>query len=274
MVLFVLLVLGSFGSGVLSIIMPSVNCAVFGCHNSQYNLRKWKKELCLVHTGVTHKICPCDVPFKLYCFPSVLRNSDSRKLWIKALNRINKDNSLWQPTQDDRVCSEHFVDGIPTPANPLPSLKLGYERHSTVSKPRRELVRYEAPQCKKKMKPLEDVSGPEVVEVANNDNDVAIGLNADHTYCKTDESRRCAGCDSKGHLIHSLVGRINSLSLEVKKLHQRRRRLGHSTPFSWKKIKNDSKMNYYTGISSIDLFEKIFLLLEPYLSTMKSWQGP
>lgn len=36
------------------------------------------------------------------------------------------DRTPWQPSSSSVVCSEHFVDGIPTELNPLPTLKLGY----------------------------------------------------------------------------------------------------------------------------------------------------
>ena len=33
----------------------------------------------------------CIPPFKLYCFPSILRNAELRNQWIRALKRQNKD---------------------------------------------------------------------------------------------------------------------------------------------------------------------------------------
>ena len=49
-------------------------------------------------------------------------------MWIKALKRENKDKTAWLPRNSDRVCSIHFIDGIPTAANPVPTLHLGYEK--------------------------------------------------------------------------------------------------------------------------------------------------
>ena len=130
--------------------MPSVNCAVVGCSNSQYHIRKWKKELCSEH-HITHDQCSCERPFKLYCFPSVLRNNDQRKLWITALKRENEDKSMWAPKYTDRVCSKHFVDGYPTPAHPLPTLYCGY--NSAITKSRRKLKRiiHSTPSTKQKI---------------------------------------------------------------------------------------------------------------------------
>ena len=38
-----------------------------------------------------------------------------------------KDNKLWKPCSRDQICSEQFVDGIPTEKHPDPTLKMGYE---------------------------------------------------------------------------------------------------------------------------------------------------
>ena len=113
--------------------MPKVNCAVIGCTNSKYQLNKWTLEICDAHqhpgSCITKGNCKdCEKPFALYCFPSVLKNGEKRKLWIKALKRENKGKAAWLPKNSDRVCSIHFVDGIPTAANPVPTLHLGYEK--------------------------------------------------------------------------------------------------------------------------------------------------
>ena len=96
------------------------NCAVVGCTNSTYRLNKWRQEMCLEHHMVNDK-CTCKRPFKLF-FPSRLRNGDKRTLWIQAMKRENTDKTKWDPTDSDRVCSDHFVDGQPTPSNPNPSI--------------------------------------------------------------------------------------------------------------------------------------------------------
>ena len=50
--------------------MPKVNCAVIGCSNSTYRLKKWKKLVCDHHAPATKNDCVCAAPFKLFCFPS------------------------------------------------------------------------------------------------------------------------------------------------------------------------------------------------------------
>ena len=111
--------------------MGGSNCAVSGCSNSTVRIYKWRAEPCPIHEEQTRRNVVAG------CFPSELRNSDKRKKWVAALKRINKDKSEWKPCSSDRVCSEHFVDGIPTAAHPDPSLKMGYDVPS--KKSRREL---------------------------------------------------------------------------------------------------------------------------------------
>ena len=90
---------------------------------------KWRKEPCTVHERKTRKECGCwlEPPYKLFCFPSELKNAKARKIWIGRLRRENKDRSPWIPGVSDRVCSAHFVDGIPTVANSDPTINMGYD---------------------------------------------------------------------------------------------------------------------------------------------------
>ena len=94
--------------------MPKVNCAVINCSNSMYKLKKWKHEFCYEHNDFdsSNKREDCIhfiPPFKLYCFPSLMRNAELRKNWIRALKRRNKDKTEWKPSESDRVCSIHLV---------------------------------------------------------------------------------------------------------------------------------------------------------------------
>ena len=75
---------------------------------------------------------------------------------------------------------------------------------------------------------------------------------------------------------------INSMSAEIKRLredNQRLRRVNKTLtmtrkkPFSCSSIKTDAKMNFYTGIASIALFQALFNLLRPYSSDINYWQG-
>ena len=100
-------------------------CAILGCRNGTYRLKKWKEKLCGEH-GCRHD--SCSPPFVLYPFPTIKNYPDRRKMWIKAVNRKHLTTGKnWVPSADDRVCSIHFVDGKPSNTFPYPSINLGYK---------------------------------------------------------------------------------------------------------------------------------------------------
>ena len=123
--------------------MGKVNCAVVPCTNSSYRIDRWRKEICEVREGLLHGNCGCELLFKLYCFPSKLRNSEKRARWVKATKRVKPGNSRWSSCASDRVCCVQFIDGISTANNPDPSQNLGY--HGPQMKPRRTLFHHSLP---------------------------------------------------------------------------------------------------------------------------------
>ena len=106
----------------------------------------------------------------------------------------------WKPGNNDRVCSDHFVDGIPTEVNPDPTLKLGYEL--PVSKPRRELFKHtviEKKYCPPSTQPLE------ASEMSFHDEDISL---SDHQYSMRssisfEQQLSCSSCQTKDALIKS-----------------------------------------------------------------------
>ncbi|XP_065665774.1 uncharacterized protein LOC136087229 [Hydra vulgaris] len=105
----------------------SMCCAVQGCSNSSRVLKKWLQAYCDQHMCKRQaNECSCSKPFRLYPFPTSKKNHGKRDSWKKLLNRIDKDsNKLFSPSKDSRICSLHFVDGMPTDCNPYPTLKMG-----------------------------------------------------------------------------------------------------------------------------------------------------
>ena len=96
-------------------------------------------EICDAHlhpgSCITKENCK-EKPVAMYCFPSVLKNEEKTKLWKKALKRENKDKIVWLARNSGRVCSIHFIDGISSAANVVPTLHLDCEKE--VPKSRRE----------------------------------------------------------------------------------------------------------------------------------------
>ena len=64
------------------------------------------------------------------------------------MKRQRADKSMWIPSSSDRVCSRHFVDGIPTVGNPDPALQLGYDAMKVTT--RREVFRHPLPNKRRK----------------------------------------------------------------------------------------------------------------------------
>lgn len=107
-------------------------CSFSHCSNSTYRLNRWLKQCCSVHS-VDHGKCPCPQPFKLFPFPSEKKDPYHRLEWIKAVYRLDTSTGKnWCPGPDDRVCSAHFVDGLPTAHHPNPTINLGHKGNVTI----------------------------------------------------------------------------------------------------------------------------------------------
>ena len=85
-------------------------------------------------------------PFRLYCFPSILRNAELTNKWIRALKKQNEDKTEWKPSDSDKICSIRFV-GSAYEVNSALTLNLGYEVKN--EKARRTLIMQSLPKkCK------------------------------------------------------------------------------------------------------------------------------
>ncbi|KAH6942718.1 hypothetical protein HPB50_009543 [Hyalomma asiaticum] len=66
-------------------------CCVVDCHNSFYNVEGR------------------DPPVKFYRFPGKWYERERRRAWTEAVRRVNPDGTPWQPKENSRICSVHFV---------------------------------------------------------------------------------------------------------------------------------------------------------------------
>ena len=227
--------------------MVNGNCAFVGCTNSNYRLKLWRKKPCEIHVGMTHNDCPCPQPFRLRSFPSKMRFSATRDDWIRAINRVTKRKTKWQPGSSDTVCSKHFIEGAPTALNPIPTLKLGYEKPA--KKPRRELFRNVA----------SDVGDEEMISDCGStqSNPVDCDNGADQTAV----SSKCESCVNKDILVDSIQGEVDKIKEEKAAIDTINERLSKEVEslkiknsagggFSFKDIKKDADMIFYTGLST------------------------
>ena len=95
-----------------------------------------------------------------------------------------------------------------------------------------------------------------------------------HSYCKLESANTCLTCVDESNLIKSLVKKIDTLSLTVKKQKCNTLLNSKQSRFSRKKVMRAAKMNIYTGLSSIEVFSAVFNLREPYLCSISHWVGP
>ena len=139
------------------------SCAVVGCTNSTYSLDKWLQATCLIHQCPHWSdICTCPEPFKLLTFPKV---PDIKKEWEKRVNRfepinrtvkygnkviVHKKGDVWSANPQDKICSLHFVDGMPTPANPLPTINMAPNVEVLTTKKQRKASMIRSPVVPKK----------------------------------------------------------------------------------------------------------------------------
>ena len=65
-----------------------------------------------------------------------------------------------------------------------------------------------------------------------------------------------------------MANKMSALSLQNKVL--KRNRLKFIPYFTWRRIKINKKMNFYTGITTVAGFHAIFSLIEP---KVKYWRG-
>ena len=98
---------------------------------------------------------------------------------------------------------------------------------------------------------------------------------SEHSYCTRNNPIKCESCDYKDVLINSYRKKLEQLARENRLL-KREKILKKSKhmPFSWTFIKADKKMNFYTGLSSIKLFEAVYNLPSPYIPRLYTGEVP
>ena len=225
--------------------------------------------------------------FDCICFlvsKETLKKEKHELAWIKLLKKVTAHIKEWSPCSNDRVCSEHLVDGKPTVENPNPTLKLGYEL--TQIRPRQTLFR--EPLTKKpKTLPASSASVQ-----SNNHTTATVSGTAfmsplpspslscsdfsspvsEHSYYTRNSPIKCKSCDYKDVLIHLYKKKLEQLKRENRLL-KSAKLLKKRKPFSWTLTKTDKKMNFYTGLSSVKLFEVVYNLLLHYIPILLYWRG-
>ena len=173
-----------------------------------------------------------------------------------------------KPSDSDSVFSETFVDGKPTVNSSYPSLKVGDELNKAQS--RRQIFKHSLPskfsEIYASSSATEDnlLPPPSYIDV---DLSFPVSNCSEHSYCRTpitDNRIDCESCNFKDALIISYNKNLQRLAKENRRLKREKLlRANTKVAFSHTTIKTDNKMNFYTGLSLVKLFENLFLLLLP-----------
>lgn len=108
--------------------MPGRHCCVNGCYNGDNKLKKWRSQLCVIHScNFGTGRCTCDPPFKLLTFPTESRGGCARSIMIRNINCQSLSRELWVQNNDSRIFSNHFVNLGPTLKNTYPTLHMGHK---------------------------------------------------------------------------------------------------------------------------------------------------
>ena len=193
-------------------------------------------------------------------FPSIKRNSKKREAWTRLLKKVTAGNKEWKPCGNDKVCSEHLLDGIPTVENPNPTLKLGYELKQT--KPRRTLFREPLTKKPKKL-PASSTSTQSTYHTTATISGAVMSPPpspslscpdfsspvSEHCYCTRSNPINCESCDYKDVLINSYKKKLEQLARQNRLL-KRAKLLMKSKhiSFSWAFTKADKNELLYWSI--------------------------
>ena len=153
------------------------HCAVNNCSNGDYELGKWAKIRCPDHDCLygNEDGCHCNPPFCLFNFPTRMKKPLDRQKWIQLINRSSGGNKLWSPKKCSRVCSSHFVDGMPTEENPYPTENLGYDAKRKVE----HITCSSVQQRRRKVKARHTVSTPTPTPPSSS---IIADIDHDHSY--------------------------------------------------------------------------------------------
>jgi len=107
--------------------MGGRTCSVFGCSNTEGNTRQVKPIV------------------SFYSFPGNAWEIKRRSIWTNFTKRKNLDGTLWKPTINARICSQHFVMGTKSqdPRKPNFNPTIFTASRETSSRDVKKMERYE-----------------------------------------------------------------------------------------------------------------------------------
>ena len=166
-------------------------------------------------------------------------NKRQRTRWVKSDSQTRKPKQNKMNLKiSNRICSLHFVDWIPTKANPLPTMHMGY--HTKNQKIWRLFCKHPLPARKTQAE-----EGEMDIGIINNETNqfesttkLSSSLVLDnHSDCWQKDTPKRLACVDLRDLIEVLVNQINELTLENKLLKRKTLCYAKSNRscFTWRK---------------------------------------
>jgi len=95
-----------------------------------------------------------------------------------------------------------------------------------------------------------------------------------HVVPCSNEQKSCEQCTIKDALIVSNQHKINKLSIQLRQMKVAyKKATSNRKPFTITDITTNEKMNFYTGITSIAIFEAVYAMLLPLIPSTTFWRG-
>ncbi|XP_052820235.1 uncharacterized protein LOC128246068 [Mya arenaria] len=250
----------------------ALTCCVKSCSNGSYWLKKWKSQLCDV-CGCLHKekLCSCEPPFRLFTFPTKIKNPERREKWKQLVGR-SVGSKLWSPPKDSRICSRHFIGGEPTLQNQLPTLHMGYEG---AEKRVKRMTLFEATKHKPTKKayakvectlPQQDIVFAEPIYASDPEVESMPKPKLTVPWIFTILALFLGLCN----LLSDQKKKIAKLQAEVDSLKKTVNHLKHKV-YCENIITTDSDTSFYTGMPSKGIFNKLHAFISPFVN--RRWTG-
>jgi hypothetical protein len=267
--------------------MPTTSCAVVGCKHNKAQLRKYEKEMRPAH-------------YDLVTFPL---DDEGRKRWEKLVNRKEKKDGKevpWTRKAYSRICSKHFIDGIPTAQHPDPVLHMGYTISHNKSprappKPRseREPPTKRARKSAKLDPPQPSPTACPKVSTTPKPPKKIICVSVPTPTCSSGQKTQ-EPPTPKFKSLYYLSKPCENPSATLSKPSQRdytaeilelKRKLAiaqakvdalthaKSKPLATKLLTSDQKVSFYTGIPNLKTFHLLLEYMEPKAERMTYWRG-
>ena len=291
--------------------MPNATCAAVGCDNSYKKLRKWRDTYCPMHKcRRKFERCNCSEPFRLFAFP---REPEAKLKWEQcvyrkeATNRTvirgnvvshHKKGKNWKATLNDCLCSKHFVDGVPTPAHPYPTVNMGHNLPARSKKRRKSPTKRQKTQPKRQKKEKSATlnksfdmkeaststpkrSHDEQLEGSKNSMnfDASNSTYVEHSYSVSACQCVNACCIEKQEVIVQLRKQVHNLEYELQIERQKRSRVIRKQVVEVTNksvdvnqyIANDKQVVFYTGVPSVAHFNHLYEFVHEKVKKMRYW---